>query len=332
MSKIRELTFYKGYPSRHLKDLCKVIMETLKSDRDFFMVIDGPTGEGKSTLAQWIRIITNRMFKIKSTIEETSIYNRAELREKFKTLQEHQCVIADEAMNILFSRDAMKGEQKEMIRLIDMIRDRHLIPIFCLPSIWGLDRHFLNSGRVRVWVHIVERGRGYIFMPDNNAFTEDVWHRKENEEIFAMKNVRPEKSQNYYETVLFPNLPPEIEAEYRRVKLQKRKDAESGVKEDPKILKIREQAILDGKFKLLAELHFKDLLRQGTLSVLAKEFNLTSAGLSRKLKVLVGETEATGAKTSYSGAKTSYEEGILFEMPVPKNFPPLKENKGLDLI
>ena len=160
-----------------LKSLGREIVSVLKSDRDFIIAITGPTGEGKSTLAIQIAKNIDKRFDFQRNVA----FSRKDFMDSIKantpsSLPEYSVIVADEAINLLFSRQSMAGQQIELIKLLDMCRDRHLCLILCMPNFWSLDKH-VRDNRVKAWVYIEHRAKASVFKPDLSPVSNDPWHR-----------------------------------------------------------------------------------------------------------------------------------------------------------
>lgn len=253
-----------------LRKLAGLIKLTQKSDRDFICVITGATGEGKSTLATHLHILVNLKFSFWNNVA----YSKKEVIDKVKSLNNFSSLNVDEAINVLFRRDFMDKRQKELLRLFDMCRDKHLFVTLCLPWFWALDNHILQSGRIKLWIYVDKRGHAYGFMPDRNPFTKDAWHMKDNEKKLKRWSdmVHPEKVTNYVGDIVFDDLPEETKREYLEVKAKKKENAELYIepKEKKREIKLLEQERQRVEARLLGELKDKGLLPRSSLKAYAK--------------------------------------------------------------
>ena len=159
-----------------ISNLAKQIKIFLKNDWDYIIVISGDAGVGKSTLT----VKLGRLVDEKYNFERNNIYSRRELKDKLWNLPTKSFLNVDEAINIVYRRDFFQRKQKNLLKDLDVVRDRNLCFCFLIPSFWDLDSKILSSGRIKIWVHIDERGRGYIFRPDKNPFNPDPWNKKLN--------------------------------------------------------------------------------------------------------------------------------------------------------
>lgn len=225
----------------HIKKLGGLIKTTLKTDRDVVAPISGGTGEGKSTLAIQLA------FRIKPNFNlDNVIFSRQEFIDKVNNSKKGDVLIIDEGSNIAFKRDFMHKEQKDIMKLFDMCRDKNLCILINVPHFWSLDNHLLRSGKIKLWFHIIKRGIAHIFKPDNNPMSFDPWHQKYNEKAETRKRIKYHQS-NYIGKMRFKRLPEEVEQKYRELKEEKRKkylEQEQILKEQKEVIPQEHQHIL----------------------------------------------------------------------------------------
>lgn len=260
-----------------VKDIAKIIDRTLDSDRDTIIVISGLRGEGKSTAS-----IQIGMQRGNFDFERNIIYNRKEAITKIKSVEKKSTLVIDEAINVLYRRDFAKGEQKELIKLMNMCRDRNLCLIFNIPTVWNLDRDIIQT-MVRLWIHIDERGTGFCFTPDASPFATDKWHRLINERIF--KDWEKEKSflsksVNFDGTLRFKDLNDENKKKYLKIKEEKRLNAEKEDLVDEDNLK---RIKLKGLYTGIQWLREREFLKDGSILRMANELKLNESTFRARL-------------------------------------------------
>lgn len=222
-----------------VKRFGKHVRMILKSDRDAPIAISGFPGEGKSTLALELmkEIIDKRLYKL----DQILIYSRKELMNKIYEVSKYSGLIPDEAINMLFKRDFMKSIQKELLRLLDMCRDRNLCMFFNMPEFWEFDNHIKK--RFRYWIFIPKRGIAYIFERDNNPFISDPWHLKINEKKLRQwkDGLHPSICNNFLGEIRFKPLSEEEFKEYLEVKTRKKRasEKEEDAEEDLKNVEVK---------------------------------------------------------------------------------------------
>lgn len=202
-----------------LKQLCELIVLTLLNKFDFFLVIEGNTGTGKSTLAvhiaRGVRAEFKRLFSLK---EDTVEYYYKKVIEKQHVTMEEFCehllelkkkkaynynpyhdliydqktmlrgltswdriIIPDELINITFNRDFHGDMQKKIIKAINMFRDHKNLIIASVPQFQTLDVQIKNLTKMRI--SIAKRGAGIIQTPNKIIYARDKWDSANNEKI-----------------------------------------------------------------------------------------------------------------------------------------------------
>lgn len=189
------------------------------TDRDAVLVISGLTGEGKSTLAIWIAKNLDSGFGF----DRNLAYSHAEVEEKIKSLPRRSVIVIDEAINVLYRRDFMRGEQKSLIKLLNVCRFRNLCLVFNIPNLFDLDSAILNS-RIRYWVWVRKRGEAFLFRIKRTPFSSDPWNKSKNEKLF--KDNKLQNSPNLVCKVRFPKLSRQDFEEYLGVQKKKKVNTE----------------------------------------------------------------------------------------------------------
>lgn len=200
-------------------DIIRTIVTTLLNRFDCFIVIDGMTGIGKSTLAYQIAKGVNKEFKKlfnfdeemisyyyekinkkgNVTLEEflTEIVNLKEKmaysfrprrdlvysqREMLEFLSAwYRIAIPDEMINITFNRDFQHTEQKDIIKMLNMYRDHRNLIIACVPIFNTIDTQVKNLCKIRFTV--IRRGYALIQTPVRTIHGRDKWDTATNESI-----------------------------------------------------------------------------------------------------------------------------------------------------
>jgi len=271
--------------------LTQIIKKTQKSDQDAIFAITGPTGIGKSVLSVWLHLKHNKGFNFLKdmALSREQVLKALDNRKQFGNLS------IDEAINVLFKRDHMQRGQKEILRVFDMIRKMNLFVTMQWPFFWALDKHILDSGRIRLWFYVDKRGHAYIFAPDKNPFTQDPWHRTFNEKVLKNWNqgIHPEKARGYIGEIYFPDLPPDIKAKYLEAYNRLKVGAEryENPKDKQKRLKLEEKEIAKVEASILASL--KEKLPRGFIKQYARDKGIHPNTLYDRIKAVQYETRHT---------------------------------------
>jgi len=167
------------------------IMKRVRNDWDAMIVITGDHGVGKSTLMQQFGFEMDAKFDQKVNI--SYIPTVESIIQKFNALDKYQVFGIDEAMEVMYKNDFMKGFQKAIIKMYARERKQNKITIMCIPSFADLSKTFRNS-RVKYWIYVAERGHGVILCRPMTPYSEDAWNlkllNKQFEGIISKKRVQ----------------------------------------------------------------------------------------------------------------------------------------------
>ena len=159
------ISFYQdGYLNKLLLELKKAVSTKPNS---VFIIIDGRSGMGKSTLATQIGCTLNPNCDINDVY-----YVPKELSKALSKAKQEDVFIFDEAM-LLSSRNSLTEVNKMMIQVMSMIRSKRVYIIFCINSIFDLDRN-LALHRADLLLHcygdLLNKGRFCAFFkPAGNS-------------------------------------------------------------------------------------------------------------------------------------------------------------------
>lgn len=132
---------------------------------DCVIIIDGAEGSGKSSLA----------FQLCHALEkgwdpqERVIIDYEDWLQFYEAGQRACTYLLDEGGDLAFSRDAMSGQNKHVVRILQMARILNNIMVICCPSIHWLDK-YLREHRALIYIKVhkewhatgVIRGRATI--------------------------------------------------------------------------------------------------------------------------------------------------------------------------
>ncbi len=116
------------------KKVLNIIM-LRKKGYDAIIVIDGKRRTGKSTLAQTIAYLLNPNMTVDNFVK--GIEDAIETLDKLK---EEDVIIFDESSLAFNSKDAMKKSTVQLLKVIDVIGQKRLAMICCLPEFFSLQR------------------------------------------------------------------------------------------------------------------------------------------------------------------------------------------------
>jgi hypothetical protein len=161
---------------------------------------------GKSLLAQQIAYFLDPTFNI-----ERISFTGHQFKDNLKACTKGQAIILDEAMNVLFSRQAMRGENVDMIKVLAQVGQKNLVMIIVLPSFFDLDKYVaVHRGTVLITVKMDNGRRGDFEYRNRNEIKDLYLRGKATENHNASRPHFKGKFTNYYVV---------DEAEYRRKKV-----------------------------------------------------------------------------------------------------------------
>lgn len=203
----------------NLNKLTKTIVAILLNKFDCFIVIEGGTGIGKSTLAFEIALGVSREFRRLYHFREDLLeyyyervgkkiyYNPEDFMKKILDLKEKKAYkfmpsrdliysqnemqeflaswnrvgIPDEMINVTFNRDFYSETQKNIVKMINMFRDHENLIISCVPYFQNLDNQIKNLCKIKITVK--KRGIAIMHTPNKIIYCKDKWDAQTNEKI-----------------------------------------------------------------------------------------------------------------------------------------------------
>ena len=263
-------------------ELVEDIRNTLLTDKDFPIIIDGLTGSGKSTLAIHLAKKGCEWFDINKDI----LFSQDELIDKISMAQPGSFVVLDEAINVLFKRDFATRKQKFIIRLLDMCRDRNLCLMFCVPNFWSIDKHVLE-GRIKLRIHIARTGLAFMWKPTSNPFTPDKWNRKVNEKACMNWEVYPnaKRTKGFIGLMKFGDLCGTDKEKYLLIKAIKKEEIRKKEEDIEKQEQIdRQKGFVMGETMVFSILKQQGLLKKGAFNIYASLRGENASSLNKRVQ------------------------------------------------
>lgn len=157
---------------QHLAELVRLLSGIPARDLDAVIGITGPERVGKSTLS----------FHLARAVDPTFDYTRvcfsgAELRDQVVSLpRDKPCVSLDESVAGAMSRDSQSRANKELMKFLQVCGERNKVIFLLTPNLRWFDP-YIRDHRMRLWLHVPERGRCIIYEPRRGAFhAETYWN------------------------------------------------------------------------------------------------------------------------------------------------------------
>ena len=196
--------------------LAKMILTRLKSDRDFFMSIEGIRGSGKSNFMLLLMLVMSRyagIWRNRVTGEKRKVNPRMtppaeewdqlscsfdfeknlsfldevdEVQEKFNSLDRYMPFGIDEGSKNLHKQRWATRIQFKLVQMSDSERYQNKAFFVCFPNFKELNSTFRN-GRImmRIYLYTRNTAKDYsgaiVSFRDPSRWTNDPWHIQENE-------------------------------------------------------------------------------------------------------------------------------------------------------
>lgn len=215
--------------SNTLETCVEFIKKRIREDKDLVIAITGDEGIGKSTLAIWLGMSIDEEF----TLEKNELFSPSveEMESKVRGLPKYSVIVADEAIKILYKLYWMTKGQRYLNRLFSIVRDENKVIILCIPRFIDLNEWWRHH-RVKIWVHVMERGVAIVDMKDWSKWIRDPWHMDENQRNLDKSRGRRRlasfstedkvflftKGINFLAFFRFTKLPDNVDERYKELK------------------------------------------------------------------------------------------------------------------
>ena len=138
-SPLSEQEEYGGYKivsiNKKLWEKVKRMIEIKKNGWDSVILIDGKRRSGKSTLAQIIAYILDPDLSMSNFVKGLN-----DSIESIDNAKDGSVLIFDEGSLIASSKDGMAKKNKQLLKVIDVVGQKRLSLIFCMPSFFRISR------------------------------------------------------------------------------------------------------------------------------------------------------------------------------------------------
>ncbi len=236
-----ELPFYVA--SDIHSQLRKGYKKVTEGDQDRVYVITGREGLGKSTLAMQLAYAVDSTLTLKNIV-----FTSEQFEERITKANKHEAIIFDEGFSGLSSKGAISKENKRLVRLLMMCRQRNLFIFIVLPSFFLLEK-YVAIFRATVLFNVLVSRKNFklrFYKVYNYTNKKKLYILGKN--LMDYSKPKIPKSYRFYR-----KLPPTIdEMAYRKKKLDTFKDIPIEESEESKIMKQRNFLfyILKEKYKL----------------------------------------------------------------------------------
>ena len=136
------------YQDGYLHELLKGFIDAIENHKTSVVIaIDGRSGLGKTTMGNQIAITLDKDFCLHKIF-----YNPQEFLTGLSNAKKGDCLMFDEAM-LISSRSALSSINRMIVQAMSMIRSKNIYVIFCINSIFDLDKNLAIS-RADLLLHI----------------------------------------------------------------------------------------------------------------------------------------------------------------------------------
>ncbi len=222
------LPFYVA--SNIFAQLRKGYKKVTEGDQDRIYVITGREGLGKSTLAMQLAYVVDPKLDLNNIV-----FSAIQLEKRIKEAKKFTAIIFDESFSGLSSKGAISKENKRLVRLLMMCRQRNLFLFIVLPSFFLLEKYVGIFRSTALFNVLVSRKNFKL------RYYKVYNYQKKKELYIKGKNLmdysRPKIPKSYR---FYKKLPPTIDEEaYRLKKLETFRDDGKEETEESKHLKQR---------------------------------------------------------------------------------------------
>lgn len=141
--------------------IAKMIARRIRKRWDAFVVITGPRGVGKSTLAMKLAKLVAKFLKKEWSPTTGLCYSGRELLDFYRGAVESKergrIVVYDEGIRGLFSLDSRDQEQVALIRAINLVREAGCVVVLCIPDMMSLVKS-VRTRAATLWLAVRSRG------------------------------------------------------------------------------------------------------------------------------------------------------------------------------
>lgn len=138
-------------------DLDQIVQRVHKKDEDYFLLVDGLEGSGKSVLTMQLAKYVDPTFDLSRVCFSAEQFEKAIYNSK-----KGQAVVFDEAFRGFSARGALSEVNKILVTLTMEMRQKNLFVFLVLPTFFQMEKHLvLHRAKGLFHVYRRDRERGY---------------------------------------------------------------------------------------------------------------------------------------------------------------------------
>jgi len=209
--------------------LAKLTRRRVRKKWDAVYGITGEEGVGKSTFGIQFGKATDNKF----AFERNIIFNpdKEKIKKLILGLPKYSVVDVDEAIKILYKMQWYTEIQHMLNMIYALCRRENKISLLLMPRFKDFNEFFRNH-RIKLWIHIVDRGVAVVFAKHWSPFIQDPWLMKENDRLVRESSKQKiavplseklkilRRSPNYVMEIAFPPLTKEEEDLFEELRVK----------------------------------------------------------------------------------------------------------------
>lgn len=129
--------------------MVRFLLQIKNQNDDAVVVIDGAEGSGKSSLAFFLCNAMENGWDPNDRV----IIDYEDWLEFYEAQNRGKVYLLDEGGDLVFSRDAMSGQNKHVVRILQMARILNNVIVICCPSINWLDK-YIREHRALIYIRV----------------------------------------------------------------------------------------------------------------------------------------------------------------------------------
>jgi hypothetical protein len=176
-------------PEKGLDYWARRIVKRIEHRWDALVVVTGPRGTGKSTLAMRLAVRISELLKKEWSPGDGLCYSAREVlafyRHATETGERGRVAIFDEGVRGLLSTETVDKEQVALVRAINLVRESGCVLILCIPDMMSLAKS-VRSRLATLWIAVRSRGMARV-----NEREARLWYKPESTFGFTVSPVCP---------------------------------------------------------------------------------------------------------------------------------------------